>query len=308
MAVDSSFWLIRPNFGVAGGPFVFVLSDAGNLRAFRVGARVDEDGARALQELAARGGEGVFVEKYGSKLRSTPLGQIPQTVWGKLRMRGLVESFGSDGVRLTPAGSDAIAAGHEEQEYLLRRVEREHAEELLAAGERKSNKKSAWYHGSPINGLKELKREENPKRVDSAGLWFTTDPDFAADNFGPHLYEAKAAICAKPATLLEDQLYAPWSLYWDLALVRRFAPQRVRGFAPGGPPDSWSEARREDAAEVWQMVKFNTSYVRAWRNKQLAEGRKCFLFPDLVGFDGWERRQSILLVLDPPTIAVRQLR
>lgn len=171
----------------------------------------------------------------------------------------------------------------------------------------RSKDAAAWYHGSPIDGLRELRRVETPKRMDSAGLWFTSDLEFAAQNFGPHLYRATTKLCVAPAELPGVELDgSPPDFYWDRELVLRFT--RKRRSVPLGKPSTWNRREQEEVGPVWEEVRFLPACsVRAWRNKQVEEGRTCFRF-EVEDFDAWPGRQSILFVLEPGTIAVEQLR
>lgn len=127
-STDPALWRRQRKFGVAGGPDEVVLTDEGMARAFSVGAQV-RSGAptEALRALASYGGEGLLLERRGSRLYPSALGRFDQTTWGYLRSLGYVESVGDQGVKLTAAGKRAVANGHEEQERLLARCQ-------LAAG------------------------------------------------------------------------------------------------------------------------------------------------------------------------------
>lgn len=127
MSVDASYWTIMPKFGVAGGPLVHVLTDAGLARAFSVGAQVRLGPAlKALEALYTAGGEGRLIEWRGRSAKPTNLGEFNQEAWGRLRDLGYVESVGPDGVRLTTTGHRAVENGIAEQKRLLDRVRREH--------------------------------------------------------------------------------------------------------------------------------------------------------------------------------------
>lgn len=126
---DPALWIRRAVFGVAGGPTEVVLTDAGNGRAFSVGAQVRLGGpSEALRTLASAGGDGYLTVREGCRLRQTfALGRFDQIAWGHLRALGLIESFQNergDGVRMTELGKRAADAGYEETHRLLERCRR----------------------------------------------------------------------------------------------------------------------------------------------------------------------------------------
>ena len=124
-ATDPALWTRRRVFGVAGGPDEVVLTDEGQARAFSVGARVRRGApAEALLALHMAGGAGHLSTRDGARLRPTELGRFDQIAWGHLRALGYVESFDSEGVRLTDLGKRAVLDGFEERVGLLERCKR----------------------------------------------------------------------------------------------------------------------------------------------------------------------------------------
>ena len=133
--VDQALWTVRPAFGNAGGPDVVVLTDAGSLRAFSVGAQVRQSVCPALEYLASIGGRGKLSERVPGTNRIRPtqlLGFFTVEVLNVLRALGYVErTYGDphtateDGLFLTDAGKAAVAAGQAERGRLIERIKRE---------------------------------------------------------------------------------------------------------------------------------------------------------------------------------------
>ena len=125
MATDPALWTVRRVFGVAGGADEIVLTDAGNARAFSVGAQVRRGPAsEALEALWSVRGEGYLAVRDGARIKRTELGRFDQIAWGRLRELGYVVSFQDDhgdGVRLTEAGKRAAWNGVQERGRLLDR-------------------------------------------------------------------------------------------------------------------------------------------------------------------------------------------
>ncbi len=130
-STDPALWTVRQAFGVAGGPDEVVLTDEGNARAFAVGAQVKHgDPGRALERLAAMGGEGELcsvVPGHTSRLTLTDLGRFHNEVWSYLAALGYVDNVWAEpgvrghGVRLTDAGRRAVDNGIAERARLLDR-------------------------------------------------------------------------------------------------------------------------------------------------------------------------------------------
>lgn len=127
--VDPALWTERAEFGVAGGPIVRVLTDAGNKRAFSVGARIKPECVDLLVGLNAEGGEALFTKRRdgSARIALTDFGRRfnDHLLWGHVTLKGYAERFiteQGDGIRLTDKGRAAVLDGHCEQQALLVRV------------------------------------------------------------------------------------------------------------------------------------------------------------------------------------------
>jgi hypothetical protein len=126
-AVDPALWVSRPAFGHAGGPFEIVLTDAGRLRAWAVGAQVRQGApAKALAELHALGGEVLYTARGGYRLSPGPFArEHDHLTLSYLRSLGYIEiesHSGGESLRLTAQGRAACARSIAETESLLARV------------------------------------------------------------------------------------------------------------------------------------------------------------------------------------------
>ena len=130
--VDPALWTERAAFGVAGGPIVRVLTDAGNKRAFSVGAQIKPECVDLLIGLNAEGGEALFTKRRegSARIALTDFGRKfnDHLFWGCITAKGYAERFVTeqgDGIRLTDKGRAAVLDGYSEQQALLVRVRQE---------------------------------------------------------------------------------------------------------------------------------------------------------------------------------------
>jgi len=126
--VDQSLFVVVPEFGCAGGPLVHRLTEAGRMRAFRVGSGTTEAGARVLSAISIAGTAAIET-RSGARLTLTDFGRIATAeATSALVDRGLISlvTGTTRAYQITANGLAAAASGEAECARLLARVRAAH--------------------------------------------------------------------------------------------------------------------------------------------------------------------------------------